>query len=41
MDSFLKEPTSAVMSGVIEANPLSDEERAKVVEALKKIAEQR
>ncbi|MDQ0215628.1 cytochrome c551/c552 [Oikeobacillus pervagus] len=36
---FLKVPTSAVMSGVIEGNPLTDEEIEKIVEALKKAAE--
>lgn len=40
LDEFLQEPTSAVMSGVIKGNPLTDEERAKVVEALKSISEQ-
>lgn len=40
LDEFLKAPTSAVMSGVIKNNPLTDEERAKVVEALKSISEQ-
>lgn len=35
IEEFLKEPTSAVMSTVIGGNPLTDEERAKIVEALK------
>lgn len=39
LDSFLQEPTSAVMSGVIEADPLSDEERAAILEVLKKASE--
>lgn len=39
LDEFLKEPTSAVMSGVIGGNPLTEEERAKVVEALKLASE--
>lgn len=40
LDEFLKEPTSAVMSTVIGDNPLTDEEREKVIEALKWISEQ-
>ena len=36
---FLKEPTSAVMSGVIGGNPLSEEEIADVVSVLKKASE--
>lgn len=39
LDSFLQEPTSAVMSTVIEGNPLSEEERAAIIEALKIAAE--
>ncbi|GFZ86591.1 hypothetical protein GCM10010978_28160 [Compostibacillus humi] len=39
LDSFLQEPTSAVMSTVIGDNPLSDEERASIIEALKFAAE--
>lgn len=39
LDEFLQEPTSQVMSGVIEGNPLSDEEREQIVEALKKASE--
>lgn len=39
LDEFLQEPTSAVMSSVIADNPLSDEEREKIVEALKIAAE--
>lgn len=39
LDEFLQEPTSAVMSTVIADNPLSDEEREKIVEALKIAAE--
>lgn len=35
IDEFLKEPTSAVMSTVIGGSPLTDDERAKIVEALK------
>ncbi|WP_017756246.1 hypothetical protein [Calidifontibacillus oryziterrae] len=35
IEEFLKEPTSAVMSTVIGGNPLTDEERTKIVEALK------
>ncbi|MDS9472931.1 cytochrome C [Sporosarcina pasteurii] len=40
LDSFLKEPTSAVMTGVIEGNPLSDEDRAEIVDLLKKASEE-
>ncbi|MTW87593.1 cytochrome C [Virgibacillus dakarensis] len=39
LEDFLQEPTSAVMSTVIGDNPLKDEEREKIVEALKKAAE--
>ena len=39
LDEFLKEPTSAVMSGVISGNPLSDEEIAKIVEELQEVAQ--
>ncbi|GGB51999.1 hypothetical protein GCM10011409_32010 [Lentibacillus populi] len=39
LEEFLKEPTSAVMSGVIGDNPLKDEERKAIIEALKKAAE--
>lgn len=35
INEFLKEPTSAVMSGVIGGNPLSDEEINQVLEVLK------
>lgn len=34
LDSFLQKPTSAVMSGVIEGNPLSDKDRAEIIEML-------
>ena len=34
IDQFLKEPTSAVMSGVIGGNPLTDEEVKQIVELL-------
>lgn len=40
VEEFLQEPTSAVMSTVISGNPLPDEEREKIVEALKKASEQ-
>lgn len=41
LDEFLQEPTSAVMTTVInEDNPLPDEEREAIVEALKIAAEQ-
>lgn len=36
LDEFLKKPTSAVMSGVIGGNPLTDEERQALIDALKK-----
>lgn len=36
---FLKEPTSAVMSGVIGGSPLTDEEISQIIEALQKAAE--
>lgn len=39
IDEFLKEPTSAVMSGVIGSNPLTDEERQQVVDMLKQASE--
>lgn len=39
LEEFLKEPTSMVMSGVIDSNPLSDEEIEQVVTALKKAAQ--
>ena len=39
IDEFLKEPTSAVMSGVISGSPLSDEERQQVVDMLKTASE--
>ncbi len=39
LEEFLKEPTSAVMSTVIGDNPLEDEEREAIIEALKKAAE--
>jgi mono/diheme cytochrome c family protein len=39
IDQFLKEPTSAVMSGVIGGNPLSDEEIAQMVDLLKQASE--
>lgn len=40
LDEFLQEPTSAVMSSVIEENPLDDAEREEIVKLLKEIAEQ-
>jgi cytochrome c551/c552 len=39
IEEFLKEPTSAVMSGVIGGNPLTDEERTQVLEMLKQASE--
>lgn len=39
LNEFLKEPTSAVMSGVIGGNPLTDEEINKLTELLQKAAE--
>ncbi|MBU8908336.1 cytochrome C [Desertibacillus haloalkaliphilus] len=40
LDEFLQEPTSAVMTTVIDGNPLSDEDRVAIVEALRKAADQ-
>jgi cytochrome c551/c552 len=37
---FLKAPTSATMAGVIKGNPLTDEERTKIVDVLKSISDQ-
>lgn len=39
VDEFLQEPTSAVMSSVIEENPLDDEEREEIVKLLEEVAE--
>ncbi|WP_318506662.1 cytochrome C [Bacillus sp. T3] len=39
LNEFLKEPTSAVMSGVIGGNPLTDEEINKLTQLLQKAAE--
>jgi cytochrome c551/c552 len=39
IDEFLKEPTSAVMSGVIGKSPLTDEERTQVLDLLKQASE--
>lgn len=39
IEDFLKKPTSAVMSGVIGSNPLTDDELKTVVAALKKASE--
>lgn len=39
LDEFLQQPTSAVMSGVIAENPLSEEDRQQIVEFLKKTSE--
>ncbi|WP_026568145.1 c-type cytochrome [Bacillus sp. UNC41MFS5] len=39
IEEFLKAPTSAVMSGVIGKNPLSDEERKQVLDLLKQASE--
>ncbi|WP_187118990.1 cytochrome C [Bacillus marasmi] len=39
VNEFLKEPTSAVMSGVISGSPLSDDEISKITELLQKAAE--
>jgi mono/diheme cytochrome c family protein len=38
LDEFLKDPTTAVMQSVISSDPLTDEEREKVVKALQKIS---
>lgn len=39
IDQFLKEPTSAVMSGVIGGNPLTDDEVTQIVDLLKTASE--
>jgi mono/diheme cytochrome c family protein len=39
INQFLKEPTSAVMSGVIGGNPLSDDEVTEIVDLLKQASE--
>ena len=39
IEEFLKQPTSAVMSGVIGKNPLTDDERKQVLEILQKASE--
>lgn len=39
LDEFLQAPTSAVMSGVIADNPLSEEDRKGIVEFLKKTSD--
>jgi len=39
IDEFLKAPTSAVMSGVIGKNPLTDDERKQVLDLLKQASE--
>ncbi|KYD32031.1 c-type cytochrome [Parageobacillus toebii] len=39
IEEFLKAPTSAVMSGVIKSNPLTDEERAAIIQVLKTASE--
>lgn len=39
INEFLKEPTSAVMSGVISGNPLTDEEINKITELLQQAAQ--
>ncbi|CAG9606751.1 c-type cytochrome [Pseudoneobacillus rhizosphaerae] len=39
IDQFLKEPTSAVMSGVIGGNPLSDDEVTQIVDLLKQASQ--
>ncbi|MDP4162458.1 MAG: cytochrome C [Bacillota bacterium] len=39
IQEFLKKPTSAVMSGVLGKNPLTDDQRKQVLELLKKASE--
>lgn len=39
IEEFLKQPTSAVMSGVLGKNPLTDEQRGQVLDLLKKASE--
>ncbi len=41
VEEFLKKPTSAVMSGVLGKNPLTDEEREAVLKALKLASEKK
>lgn len=40
IEQYLKEPNSAVMSGVMAGNPLTDEELERVIEGLRKAANQ-
>ncbi|MBO0958525.1 cytochrome C [Neobacillus sp. MM2021_6] len=39
IEEFLKQPTSAVMSGVIGGNPLTDDQRQQVLDLLKQASE--
>jgi cytochrome c551/c552 len=39
IEEFLKQPNSAVMSGVLGKNPLTDDQRKQVLELLKKASE--
>lgn len=39
IEEFLKQPTSAVMSGVISKSPLTDDERKQVLDLLKQASE--
>lgn len=39
IENFLKKPNSAVMSGVLGKNPLTDDQRKQVLEILKKASE--
>lgn len=39
LEEFLQKPTSAVMSSVIAGNPLTDEERKQIIDALKAASE--
>lgn len=39
IEEFLKQPTSAVMSGVLSKDPLTDEQRQQVLDLLKKASE--
>ncbi|MFF2447323.1 cytochrome C [Neobacillus sp. NPDC058068] len=39
IEEFLKQPTSAVMSGVISKSPLTDQERKQVLDLLKQASE--
>jgi hypothetical protein len=39
IEEFLKKPNSAVMTGVLGSNPLTDDQRKQVLDILKKASE--